>query len=184
MSRVFSVLSRPLRISSLLAWLLCGGAHDRAFAGPVPEAAEKLKKQGDDFAGQERYDDALRAYKDAVAAAPKYHLAFEGLGRVYFARGLYGPAIENFQKALLAEPTYDYGHYNLAYAYRKAGKFREAVASYEAYIKRKSDDPDAFYGLAESYKALGELEKAIANFEAYGQKEKRDSEKQWVEAAT
>src|SRR5258706_9457054 len=82
----------------LLIWALGTAAGFADTAGAATPAADPPGiahvRDGDKLMQEGRFDDAQASYKRAIAANPKSHLAYEGLGRVFFARGLYATAVE------------------------------------------------------------------------------------------
>ncbi len=66
---------------------------------------------------QERYDDALREFKDVLRFDPESIVAHNGLGKVYHQKGRLKEAITSYQEALQIAPAYLDAHYNLAFSY-------------------------------------------------------------------
>jgi tetratricopeptide (TPR) repeat protein len=128
----------------LLLASLWAGATSSALA-EVPLAALSRKSEGDQLARRGRHEAAIRAYLQAIALAPAFGPAREGLGNVYFAVGNYELAAAQFREALRLNPSYVLGHYNLGYALRKAGRLREAILHYETYLATEKRPAEALW---------------------------------------
>jgi len=83
---------------------------------------------------QERYDDALREFKDVLRFDPQSIVAHNGLGKVYHQKGKLKEAIASYQEALKRAPTYLDAHYNLAFSYLKKGSKALAAKSFKKVI--------------------------------------------------
>lgn len=173
MLRRFSWLFVVALLSQAVAW---------AGATPSPVAKSAFEK-GEKALGDGKFDEAVRFYKEALAATPGYAEALNGLGSALFKLNKREEAVAQFKAALEADSNLALAWSNLGYAARKMSDFKTAAAAYERYTQLDPNDPDGFYGLGESYKSLGEKAKAIAAFESYLQREKRPTEQKWVDKA-
>lgn len=84
---------------------------------------------------QERYDDALREFKDVLRFDPESVIAHNGLGKVHHQEGRFKEAIVSYQHALKRAPEYLDAHYNLAFSYMKKGSKDLAAKSFEKVIE-------------------------------------------------
>ncbi|MEO0802552.1 MAG: tetratricopeptide repeat protein [Cyanobacteria bacterium J06642_2] len=57
------------------------------------------------YFAQEQYDLAIRYYKSAVSAEPKYATAWNNLGHAYEKKNLTGPALEAYEAAIVSDPS-------------------------------------------------------------------------------
>ncbi|MBW3622626.1 MAG: tetratricopeptide repeat protein [Armatimonadetes bacterium] len=121
------------------------------------------------YAGRERWEDAIDAYRQAVEKSPedKSELAW-----AYLAMGIaYGnmkrpqDEIASFRQATEADPEYDKAWFNLGNAYIKQKNYSAAVRAYQEVVKRNPDDPrmveDAWYNMAVANQLLGRPAEAI-----------------------
>lgn len=69
------------------------------------EASAKLTSEGETAAAEDRLEDALLLYEQAVVANPKNVSAYVGLGQVHGALGNLGTSLKYFSVALDIEPT-------------------------------------------------------------------------------
>ena len=173
MSRRFSWV---LLASVLLAPMVLAAALPSPVAKSAFDKAEKAFGDG-------KFDDAVRFYKEAIAATPGYAEAHNGLGSALFKLNKREEALVEFKAAIDADPNLALAWSNMGYAARKMSDFKTAVGAYEKYTQLDANDPDGFYGLGESYKNAGDKEKAIAAYETYLQKETRPSEQKYKDKA-
>jgi tetratricopeptide (TPR) repeat protein len=152
-------------------------------AKPSPSDAAALRAKADELRAQNKWSEAVPAYKRAIAADPGNLELCNDLGNTYFALKQYSDAAQAFAGATQRDPGYALGWYNQAHALRKAERWREAAEAYRQYIKLKPDDPDPYYGLGQTLKALGDTGGAIAAFQKYVGMERRPDEQKWVDKA-
>ncbi|HEX4458067.1 MAG TPA: tetratricopeptide repeat protein [Polyangia bacterium] len=145
--------------------------------------AAALRARADDLRAQNKWTEAVPAYKRAIAADPGNLDLCNDLGNTYFALKQYSDAAQAFASATQRDPSYALGWYNQAHALRKAERWRDSADAYRQYIKLKPDDPDPYYGLGQTLKALGDSASAIGAFQKYVAMERRPDEQKWVEKA-
>lgn len=150
-------------------------------AAAPSDKAKAAFDRGERALAENRLDQAVAAYKEALAATPGYAQALNGLGLALFKQDKKAEAIAQFKLATEADPKFALAWSNLGFSARKAGEALTAVLAYERYTQLAADDPDGIYGLAESYRMAGQRDKAIASYEQYIAKEKRPSEQKWVQ---
>ncbi|MFZ5471196.1 MAG: tetratricopeptide repeat protein [Myxococcota bacterium] len=164
------------------AFVLVLAAVPSMAAAPSAKAKAAFDRAENALAANQ-LDDAVAAYREAIAATLGYAAALNGLGSAYFKQGKREDGIVQFKLAIEADPAFKLAYFNLGYAARKVGDFATAATAYEKYTSLAPDDPDGFYGLGESYKQLNQPQKAIAAYETFLQKEKRPSEQKWIDKA-
>ena len=116
-----------------------------------------LKEQG-------KLEEAVEAYKKALAVKPDYADAYYNIGVTVQEQGKLEEAIEAYNKVLAIQPDYDDAYYNMGNVLKKQGKLEEAI---EAYTKELTTNPDyavAYYNIGIVRDDQGKLEEAI---EAY-----------------
>ena len=82
-------------------------------------------------AGLGRLDDAIEAYKNAVAVKPDYADAYNNMGNVLKRQGKLKDAIEAYKKALLIQPNYVEVMNNMGNAFKDQGKVEDAIQAYK-----------------------------------------------------
>jgi tetratricopeptide (TPR) repeat protein len=153
-----------------------GGLAAGSQAADLYAKAQRLRDSG-------HIEEAIAAFKEAIAADPKQMVARAALGELLLKIRRDSDAIEAFRGALRVNGEYPLAWYELAFAFRVRGRLPEAVDAYEHYIKLKPADPDPYYGLARSLQKLGKKDAARKAFETYVSLEKRPTEQRWVDAA-
>ena len=116
-----------------------------------------LKEQG-------KLEEAVEAYKKALAVKPDYADAYYNMGVTVQEQGKLEEAIEAYNKVLAIQPDYADAYYNMGNVLKKQGKLEEAI---EAYTKELTINPDyavAYYNTGIVRHDQGKLEEAI---EAY-----------------
>ena len=93
----------------------------------VPNNPSKLCALGDVLHGQQRVDDALECYQQAVAALADYGPAHNRLGVIYAQRGRFAEAAYHFQRHVEIAPTSPEALSNLAGRLCDTGRRAEAV---------------------------------------------------------
>ncbi len=98
---------------------------------------------------QEKYDEALNKYKDALLDDPKNEIATFNQGAASYKIQKYDQAIESFQKVIgtkdlkLEEQT----HYNIGNCFFKQDKLQESIQAYKMALDLDPGDQDAKYNL-------------------------------------
>lgn len=152
-------------------------------AAPASSDAAALRAKADELRAQNKWTEAVPAYRRAIAADPGNLELCNDLGNTYFALKQYGDAAQAFAGATQRDPSYALGWYNQAHALRKAERWRDAAEAYRQYIRLKPEDPDPYYGLGQTLKALGDAGGAISAFQKYVGMERRPDEQRWVDKA-
>jgi cytochrome c-type biogenesis protein CcmH/NrfG len=94
----------------------------------------------------ERWDEAIRWYREALAIDPGRVDTLADLGGSLVSAGRPGEALVEFDKALQADPGHRSALYNKGIALLQMGRAKEAAAAWEELLKRHPDDPQ-FQGL-------------------------------------
>ncbi|MDV2502366.1 MAG: MFS transporter [bacterium] len=121
------------------------------------EVKEKVKR-GMAYLNQQRWDDAIASFREAIHLKPDSARAYFGLGTAYHKKGQWDAAIGSFKKGIHLKPDSAGAHRGLGTVYFKKGQWDDAIASYKETIRLKPD-------VALSHAALGG---------AYGKKDQHD----------
>lgn len=89
--------------------------------------AISLKTDADVSLVQNQIDDAIKLYKRAVFAEPKFAEAWNNLGNAYGMKSEYNNALNAFEKALAIDPVYGKALYGKAITLRNMGRLEEAM---------------------------------------------------------
>ena len=90
-----------------------------------------------------RIDDAVAAYRRAVALDPAYVPALNGLGSALRQQGKLDEAIGQLEAVVRLRPDFADARYNLANALSERGRLPEAIALYKDLLQRRPDAADA-----------------------------------------
>jgi tetratricopeptide (TPR) repeat protein len=109
---------------------------------------------------EELFNEAVAAHVDLLNADPSDSEVRIGLGRLYFARGLFLQAAEIFRAQLTAEPDSIEARYFLAQSLLRAGSASEAQSVLEAAIEARPDSMELRRAMVDVLEAQGDLEEA------------------------
>jgi tetratricopeptide (TPR) repeat protein len=118
--------------------------------GPKPAVgdAEKHLNQGNAYFAQERYQEAIDAYKQAIQIEPDYAEAHYYLGLVYGKQERYQEAINAFKQAIQIKPDYAEAHYYLGLCYVALGDRGSALEEYKILKTLDQNLANKLYNLA------------------------------------
>ena len=86
----------------------------------------KHYNKGIEFYKQGKYDQAGKAFEEAIKIKPNDVYALYGLGNTYYCKAKYDDAVKIYSRAIKINPEYAKVHYSLSLAYSKLGMTREA----------------------------------------------------------
>jgi tetratricopeptide (TPR) repeat protein len=112
-----------------------------ALAARQPKDVSARVELGNLHMDAERWDDAVRWYREALALDPKRPDVETDLGACLVSAGNPEEALAEFDKALQAKPDYKNALYNKGIALVQLGRTAEAAATWEELLKRNPDDP-------------------------------------------
>jgi tetratricopeptide (TPR) repeat protein len=90
---------------------------------------EELYDKAVDAYAEEKYDEAIALYEQALALDPDYEDAFHGLAMCYQAKGDLDRAIEVTKRYIERRPEEILAWTNLSMFYQKKGMIKEAEAA-------------------------------------------------------
>jgi len=107
-----------------------------------------------------KLDEAEKSFKQALIVNENMPQPYNGLGLIYFARGLYQLASKYYKLTIKRNP-YDFAAYNnLGNAYKKMDKNREAIKCYLKASKIAPQKPEPYNNLGTVYFQEEEFEKS------------------------
>jgi len=89
----------------------------------------------------ERWSEAIRWYREALALNPSLADVTTDLGACLVSAGQPAEALAEFDKALRADPAHRNALYNRGIALLQMGRASDAVAAWEELLRRHPDDP-------------------------------------------
>jgi cytochrome c-type biogenesis protein CcmH/NrfG len=96
---------------------------------------------GNLFMDAERWDEAIRWYREALALDPTRPEVATDLGACLVSAGRPGEALVEFDRVLQAVPDHRNALYNKGIALLQLGRGSEAVAAWEELLRRHAGDP-------------------------------------------
>lgn len=112
------------------------GAEENArkFTTKFPKDAFGYFQLGNVLFRQDKAEDAIKAYQQAIVLNPEYALAYNATGEVYTSQYRWQDAANAYNQALKINPEYAQALANLAQALWEQGKRAEAIASLEKVV--------------------------------------------------
>ena len=112
-----------------------------SLAARQPRDASVRVELGNLHMDAERWDEAIRWYREALALDPNRPDVATDLGACLVSAGRPADALPEFEKALGAMPDYKNALYNKGIALMQLGRPAEAAAAWEDLLRRHPDDP-------------------------------------------
>jgi tetratricopeptide (TPR) repeat protein len=108
---------------------------------------------------EEKYEEALNSYQDALLDDPKHNIATFNQGDALYKLEKYEKAIESYQKVIGSTDLLldSKAHYNIGNALFKQDKLQESIQSYIRALDLNPDDQDAKYNLELARAKLKEM---------------------------
>jgi tetratricopeptide (TPR) repeat protein len=125
------------------------------------QGSQELAAQGKQRLDQQRYDEAVTVYREAVRRDPGDAVAQYGLGVAYSRTGADAQAIAAYREAIRLQPDNVDAYYGLGVVSERQGRDDEAIAAYREVIRRRPEDAMAHYGLGSAAARQGRDEQAI-----------------------
>jgi tetratricopeptide (TPR) repeat protein len=116
---------------------------------------------------QERLDEAISSFKDALTIDPEYPQALHGLGTVYSAQGRFEKALECYERVLDARPDHIGARINKGFLYYDHQRYMEAASCYQEVALKDPDTPTIHLYLANAYRKMGHFIKAIRYYQMH-----------------
>jgi tetratricopeptide (TPR) repeat protein len=107
-------------------------------------------------------DDAIAAFRQAIALNPNIAETHRNLGIALRDKGRFDEAIAAFRRAIALEPNFAEAHNNLGIAFCKNEQFQEAIGSCQKAIELRPNIAEAHNTLGVAMRAGGRLDEAIA----------------------
>jgi tetratricopeptide (TPR) repeat protein len=127
------------------------------------EGAKDLVKQGITLNDQEKYEEAIAKYKEAIKADPNYATAYYELGYTLFSTGKEKDAIPYLENALKLDPKLAGAYDVLGSIYDDDRQFEKASDYYRQGIKASPDYQMLYYNLSISCFRQGKYDEAEVN---------------------
>jgi predicted O-linked N-acetylglucosamine transferase (SPINDLY family) len=119
---------------------------------------------GNALKDQGNLDEAIAAFRRAIAIKPDWADAHLALGNSLNGQGKLDEAIAAYGKAIAVKPDHAMAHSNLGVTLREQGKLDEAISAYQRAIAIEPDYAEAHSNLGSALRAQGKLDEAIVVF--------------------
>ncbi len=114
---------------------------------------------------QEKYDEALRDFDQALAITPGLVAAINRRADVYFVRGDFETARIGYDRAIQLQPDSFDGLFGRAYAWQRLGDNERAMADVNSALAADPEDADALLFRGTLWDEKEEYAKALADFD-------------------
>ena len=128
------------------------------------EQAELYVRQGEELVRDERWEEAITRFSQAIELNPDHAKAYYSRGRSYLETRQSEAAIADFTSALSLDPTYADAYRDRGRFYFGRGRYDEAVADYTHLLELASRDAEAYYERGRSHHRLGEFSAAVDDY--------------------
>ena len=118
-------------------------------------------------ASPETFEDAVRAYRQAIEAAPEWVEAYINLGTTLFQLGRTGESREVFAAAIERDSRNALAHFNLGCAHERLGDTASAISNFRTALVYAPRMADAHLNLALAYEKTGAKADAVDHFSLY-----------------
>jgi len=121
-------------------------------------------KQGDACFFENRYQDAIAAYDQALQIQPDLADTWNNRGVVLTRMQRYPEAITSYEKATTIRPNYPDAWNNRGVVLLELQKYQEAIGCYEQAIQAKPDYADAWNNRGVAFSKMQEYEQAVISY--------------------
>jgi tetratricopeptide (TPR) repeat protein len=144
-------------------------------AGAERDAAEKRQREAETWFARGLQleqmgappEQAIEAYKNAIAAEPASAGALVNLGTIYFRQRKLKLAERYYRRAVEADPKYALARFNLGNVFDERSEWDAAREQYAAAVALDPSYADAHYNLALVYRHLGQNLLAMKHWQIY-----------------
>ncbi len=130
-----------------------------------PINARAHNNVGEIYFRQDKFDEAIACFREAVRLLPNYTDALNNLGNSLTQRGAPTEALPFLNQALIFKPNYAETYNNLGNAYYQLGDREKAIAHYSKSIELKPHFAEAHNNLGVVLGELGQDQQAIPHYE-------------------
>ena len=134
------------RCKNMLSWLEGGDRMNiTVFKSEHGQQIQVLNNTGYALFDLGRSEEAVEAYRQAVALDPKYTDAYYGLGDVLFDLDRSKEAVEAYRKAIALDPKDAYSYYGLGSSLFDLGRSEEAAEAYQKFLDLADKKTDSYW---------------------------------------
>jgi tetratricopeptide (TPR) repeat protein len=123
--------------------------------------------RGHFYRQNDRIDEALADYNEALKINPNYYLSLNNRGKVYFDRGQVDQAMADFNKSLSVAPRFVSALSNRGAAHAARGDFDASLVDLNLALEIEPLNTNSLSNRALIYYSLNQFENAIADITTY-----------------
>lgn len=112
----------------------------------------------------EDFEEALRAFGDALRIKPDSAEALYNMGKRYAAAGRSDEAIDAYRQAIALSPNLASAHFNLGNVCEHVGRLEDAKEAYRAALEADPEHTGAHVNLGVILASMGDFEEAVRHF--------------------
>lgn len=116
-------------------------------------SAASFKEQGNQFLQAKQFDEAIKAYTEAINLDPKDHVFFSNRSAAYLSKGDASSALSDGQRCIELKSDWAKGYTRKAAALHSLRRYDEAIEIYQAGLAIAPSDAGLLSGLSEVQKA-------------------------------
>ena len=136
----------------------------RAIALNCNSSAAAYSNLGGALRAQGRLDDAILAFRQAIALKRDFPEAHHNLGNSLRDKGDLESAIAAYREAIALKPLFPSAYNNLGIALKEKGMVEDAIAAYRQALSLKPDYADAYNNLGNILYSNGQLNGSISAY--------------------
>lgn len=130
----------------------------------TPNEAQDFLRRAQIAWRQGQFQEAVRAYRQALEINPESAQAHYGLGLALAQLQKYPEAVDSFRAAVRFEPEWATAYKDLGVAYLKVKNWPQAAQAFRSSLQYQPEDPEAHYNLGVALGKLGRHQEALKAF--------------------
>jgi tetratricopeptide (TPR) repeat protein len=139
-------------------------------------SAEDWVERGISFGNSQQYNEAIKAFTNALELNPRYANAYYNRGVVWTDKGNCDKAIADYNKALEINPRYSKAYNNRGNAWARKGNHDRAIADYNKALEINPRLAEAYYNRGVNWASKGKYDRAITDYNRALEINPRDAE--------
>ena len=118
---------------------------------PQRSTANEYVDLGIAYRKEEKYQEAILAYQEAIKIDPVHEWAYNNIGYAYYCGQKYEESVKAYKQAIQVRPDHGWAYNGLGRAYNKLGQYQQAIDAFLSSTQVSPDNAEAFYNLAKAY---------------------------------
>lgn len=127
--------------------------------------ASVWNNKGNALASQGKYDEAIKAFDEAIKLDPSFTRAWFNKGNALNSQGKYDGAIKIFDEIIKLYPDFAMAWNNKGNAFATQGKYDEAMKAYDEAIKLDPNFAEAWNNKGSVFNSQGKYDESIKAFD-------------------